>query len=155
MIRTEPFAIAPSATAAFLARQWLGRRWLFWALPAVAALLAGLADVRYVVVALMIVFIAWPMALSFVWFGDALAPEAVRASHPHAVEFDEHGISVEYIEREGFATPAAEHVAWTDVRTVEHGKSYVCFGLHSGHRILVPAGAIAAQQWRQVAEWRR
>ena len=155
MIRTAEFSIAPSATATLLARRWLGRRWLFFALPVGAALLAAAVDWRFALVALMMVFIAWPMALSFVWFGEALDPAAVRASQPHALIFDERGIAVEYAVREGYATPAPELTEWGDIAAVEHGRERVCYTCRDGRCIVVPAALLDPRQWQQVEAWRR
>lgn len=150
MIVTEEFSIAPSATAALLARQWLGRRWPFMVLPAAAALVAGMADVRFLVVALMLVFLIWPMALCFVWFGRALDADAVQASRPHRVSFSPDGITVLYGERDGYPSPAARHVSRDEVVSVDDAGRYVVFRLAGGRQLPVPAAVLDASQWRQV-----
>lgn len=115
---------------------------------------AALVDWRFALVALMMVFVAWPMALSFVWFGEALDPAAVRASQPHVLSFDERGIGVEYTERKGYATPAPETAGWGDVVAAEHGGERVCYTCRDGRCLVVPAGMLEPQQWQQVESWR-
>lgn len=155
MIRTPEFSIAPSATAALLARQWLGRRWLFFVVPVAAALVAGAIDWRWFVVALMMLFIIWPMALFFVWCNHALAPAAVRSSQPHAVEFGPDGLRVEYTPREGYRELAAESIPWREIRGVEHSRHTVVYTCADGRTVVVPAKILSAEQWRAVAAWRR
>ena len=155
MIRTAEFSIAPSATATLLARRWLVRRWLFFALPVGVALLAAGVEWRFALVALMMVFVAWPMALSFVWFGEALDPAAVRASQPHVVSFDERGIGVEYAEREGYVTPPPELTGWGDILATEHDSMRVCYTCRDGRCIVVPSALLEPHQWQQVEAWRR
>lgn len=155
MIRTPEFSIAPSATAALLARRWLGRRWLFFLVPVMAALVSALSDWRWFVVALMMLFIIWPMALFFVWCNHALDPDAVRASQPHTVGFGTSGITLAYTPREEYPTIQPEIVPWHDIRHIEHTgrmEVFVCLG---GRRIMVPAAVLDAAQWREIdSMWR-
>ena len=155
MIRTEVFAIAPSATAAVLARRWLGRRWLFFILPVVACLIIGLTDWRWVLVALMTVFVLWPMALFFVWTDTALRPEAVRASQPHCLQFDESGFSIFYEQRDGYSNIPPEQYEWSKVTGCEDSGRYMTLGLRDGGFVRVPAGAVGAADWVQILRWCR
>lgn len=150
MITTREFAIAPSATAAHLARQWLWRRWPLFVLPVAALLVASTADVRFALVALMVVFVVWPMALAFVWFGRALAPDAVRASCPHCLEFSASGLRIIYGEREGYPTPPAESVEAADVKAVDDRGKTIAIVLAGGRSIIVPADVLDADDWRRV-----
>ena len=154
MIRTGDFAIAPSATAAFLARQWLERRWFLFALPTAVLLLWGMFDVRMAIEGLMLIFVVWPMALSAVWFGQALDAASVTASMLHCVEFDEAGMTIRYVPCEERATPAPEAISWERLMPAEHGKKTVTFRMKGSRRvIIVPASALPAEAWRQVMAW--
>lgn len=153
MIRTEVFAIAPSATAAMLAQRWLGRRWFLFILPA-GALVAGLADWRWLIVALVMVFVLWPMALFFVWIDAALRPEAVRSAQPHLVEFGPDGLRVVYEEREGYRTPPAEWHAWTAVAEVEECGKLLVHRMCDGRCVYVPLSCAEPGEWAQIRRWR-
>ena len=142
MIRTSEFTIAPSATAAQLAQQWLWKRWFLFVVPVVVLLVMGLWDLRWLIVAMMVIFILWPLALFFVWCTTALAPDAVSASRPHSVIFGERGMTIEYAPEEGFRPIAPEFIAWKDVREIEQGGKYLSIITVSGRRILVPSGLI-------------
>ena len=150
MISTDEFTVAPSATAARLARLWLWRRRFFLVLPVAALAIAGMADWRFLVVALMVVFIIWPMALGFVWMNAALAPDAVRASQPHRMEFTDDGIRTVYTPRDGYPPVAPQSVAWSDVKNITDDGRTVAIEMHDGRDISVPASLLTAAQWQQV-----
>lgn len=150
MIRSAQFSIAASTIAARMARQWIGRRWLFFAIPVAMLLLAGYADLRFAIVALMLIFILWPMALSFVWFGRALSPASVKAAQPHTVVFSEYGLAVEYAVRDGYFTPPTEHVAMNLIAGIEDCGRYIIIKLRDADPVIVPAYALAAEDWCRV-----
>lgn len=122
-------------------------------LPVAVALMAGVFDIRMFVVAFVLMLVIWQMALTFVWLGNALEPASVRASCPHAVEFDEDGFCIVYAEREGYPTPASECIEWRQVKLVEHEKDRVLYQTESGRLIVVPASVMDVAQWRCVNEW--
>lgn len=154
MISTDEFTVAPSATAARLARLWLWRRRFFLALPVAALAIAGMADWRFLVVALMVVFIIWPMALGFVWMNAALAPDAVRASQPHRMEFTADGIRTVYTPRDGYPPVAPQSVAWSDVKSITDDGRTVAIEMRDGRNISVPVSLLTAAQWQQVRAMR-
>lgn len=154
MISTDEFTVAPSATAARLARLWLWRRRFFLALPVAALAIAGMADWRFLVVALMVVFIIWPMALGFVWMNAALAPDAVRASQPHRMEFTDDGIRTVYTPRDGYPPVAPQSVVWSDVKSLSDDGRNVVIEMHDGRGISVPASLLTAAQWQEVRAMR-
>lgn len=150
MISTDEFTVAPSATAARLARLWLWRRRFFLALPVAVLALAGMADWRFLVVALIVVFIIWPMALGFVWMNAALAPDAVRASQPHRMEFTADGIRTVYTTRDGYPPVAPQSVEWSDVKSITDDGRNVTIEMRDGHSVCIPASVLSAAQWQEV-----
>ncbi|MDE6498240.1 MAG: hypothetical protein K2L21_06230 [Muribaculaceae bacterium] len=152
MIRTSEFAIAPSVTAARLAQQWLWKRWFLFVVPVAVLLVMGLWDLQWLIVAMMAIFILWPMALFFVWCTTALAPDAVRSSRPHSVVFDERGLVLEYREEEGFSRLNPEIIEWKDVREIEHDGGYMRFVTVAGRSILLPDAAIGKSDMASVVE---
>lgn len=151
-MQTREFSIAPSAIAGMLAGRWLGRRWFYFALPVAVAMAASLTDVRWFVVALMLLFIVWPMALFFVWTGEALRPEAVRAAVPHRIVFEESGFVIEYTADadSGRVPPDSERYEWKAVRSIVFGKPYVRLELCSGTFVAVPYDALTAEEWGRI-----
>ena len=60
-----------------LCSMFLTDNWLWMALPvAVCGVLAFFIDVRFVIVAMMVLFIILPMVLALLFFYDWLSPEA-------------------------------------------------------------------------------
>lgn len=113
-------------------------------------LVMGIFDLRWLIVAMMYVFILWPFALFFVWCNAALTPEAVKASRPRCIVFDENGMSVEYTMVDGYATPAGEVIGWQSVEEVEQGSKYLVFRCAAGAPVRVPIGSIDNQQVAEI-----
>lgn len=149
MIETTVFAIAPSATSRILAGRRLERRWWLFVLPVAAALVAALADIRWLFVALIMVFMIWPAALFFVWTGAAITVEAARASLPHSIRFDASGLHIAYIDGENYRTPAAEFVPWAAISgREERGRNMI---FYAGTRLIaVPLDALPPEQWQEI-----
>jgi len=154
LIRTPEFAIAPSVIAAILARQWLGRRWLFFVFPVLAALVAGLFDLRMFIVAFILLLLVWPMALSFVWFSHALEPEAVRSSLPHVLEFDEYGINIVCTASDEHSVPQPERILWPDITSATQGRGHIIYKCTGGRHVVVPVSSLDISEWQHIYGWR-
>lgn len=87
---TDPFRISPSAYAAAIMRQWLSIWWWAVAVLPVGAVIAALAtaDIRYLMLALVLTCLVIPPALLIVYYYYALDPRA-RINIPlHTISFD-------------------------------------------------------------------
>lgn len=85
---SAPFRISPSVyfryafadrTAAIVSATCIA------VIAALVAVSAMSGDLRFLLVALMVLFIGVPVAMSFVWFSIALSPEAARSTLLHTV----------------------------------------------------------------------
>lgn len=125
------------------------RRYGMWWLGSVAALAAAgvvagiFIDLRWIVVALMIVFILTPAVAAFLYFAHGLAPECVVNVVPHTVEFRAGELAVEtyrtvtVTDEEGNETETLEPAAvsiigYKDLGRYEVGFSSVIFTYGKG-----------------------
>lgn len=94
-ISTDIFNINAKAISHTLVTLY-GKKWFMPTfgvlLPMV--LLGAIFDLRWVIVALMILFIVLPMVLAFLFFYYGLDPVSVVNSPPHALEFGDNAITV-------------------------------------------------------------
>lgn len=89
---TEIYCLKPSAYVRQIMARWLGRYRLALLSPVATALVFGAtADVRFFFVALMLLFLIVPFALSHVYFSYALKPEAAACTGWQRLELDDDG----------------------------------------------------------------
>lgn len=76
---------------------FLADNWLWMVLPvAVCGILAIFIDVRFVIVALMVLFIILPMVLALLFFYYGLSPEARWSIMEKCVHIDEKAITLDF-----------------------------------------------------------
>ena len=76
---------------------FLADNWLWMALPvAVCGILAIFIDVRFVIVAMMVLFIILPMVLALLFFYYGLSPEARWSIMEKSVHIDENAITLDF-----------------------------------------------------------
>ena len=130
---------------------FLADNWLWMVLPiALCGILAIFIDVRFVIVALMVLFIVLPMILALLFFYYGLSPEARWSIMEKDVFIDQKGISLAFTDER-----MKKHaIGWDDVRYIIEkndvvmlmlqGKRYTCF--------MLPSSAVdpdVAQELRQ------
>lgn len=99
-METAVYRIAPSAYAGHVIRMWLRDNWWIGALPASASIIVGAAiDLRFLFVAVILVFLIAPLIMSTVYYYHALSPEASMSILPHRIIFGEKSLTIKY-ERE-------------------------------------------------------
>lgn len=92
LMTTEIYRLKPSVYVRQIMTRWLGRYWWALLLPIAVALVFGAtADVRFFLVALMLLFLIVPFALSNVYFSYALKPEAAACCGWQSLELDDDG----------------------------------------------------------------
>ena len=80
-----------------LCRMFLADNWLWMALPlAVCIILAIFIDVRFAIVAMMVLFIVLPMVLALLYFYYGLSPEARWSIMDKTVTINEDDITLEF-----------------------------------------------------------
>lgn len=130
---------------------FLADNWLWMAAPiAVCALLAVWIDVRFVIVALMVLFIVLPMILSLLYFYYGFSPEARWSIMEKQADIDPEGITLTFTDER-----MKKHaIRWDDVRYIIEKDDVVMLML-KGRRytcLMFPASVIdpdVAQALRQ------
>ena len=124
-----------------LCSMFLADNWLWMVLPvAVCGMLAIFIDVRFIIVALMILFVILPMLLALLYFYYGLSPEARWSIMEKTVTIDDSGISLVFADER-----MKKHVILRDdVRSIIEkddaliimlrGKRYTC--------LMLPASAV-------------
>ena len=120
---------------------FLADNWLWMVLPvAVCGMLAIFIDVRFIIVALMILFVILPMLLALLYFYYGLSPEARWSIMEKTATIDDSGISLVFADER-----MKKHVIpQDDVRSIIEkddaliimlrGKRYTC--------LMLPASAV-------------
>lgn len=120
---------------------FLADNWLWMVLPvAVCGMLAIFIDVRFIIVALMILFVILPMLLALLYFYYGLSPEARWSIMEKTATIDDSGITLVFADER-----MKKHVIpWDDVRSIIEkddaliimlrGKRYTC--------LMLPASAV-------------
>ena len=80
-----------------LCSMFLADNWLWMVLPvAVCGMLAIFIDVRFIIVALMILFVVLPMLLALLYFYYGLSPEARWSIMEKTATIDDSGITLDF-----------------------------------------------------------
>ncbi len=128
--------------------------WLWLVLPvALCAVLALWVDVRFVIVAMMVLFIILPMVLALLYFYYGLSPEARWSIMDKIVTLDDRGITLDFTDER-----MKKHVIrWDDVHSIIEKDDAVMLMLTGGRRftcLMLPASVVnpdVAQLLREFA----
>ena len=134
-----------------LCAMFLADNWLWMVAPvAICALLAVWIDVRFLIVALMVLFIVLPMILALLFFYYGLSPEARWSIMEKTTTIDLTGMTLSFLD-ERMKTHV---IGWDDVRDIIEKKDALLLML-KGRRytcLMLPASVInpdVAQALRQ------
>jgi hypothetical protein len=151
-MKIEKCTVTPGTYMRHLSLMFLADNWLWLCLPvAVCAVLAVWIDVRFVIVALMVLFVALPMVLALLYFYYGFSPEARWSIMEKDADVDERGITLTFTD-ERMKTHV---IAVDDVRDIIE-KDVVWMLMLKGNRyrcLMLPASAIdpdVAQCLRQL-----
>lgn len=116
--------------------------WLWLVLPvALCAILALWVDVRFVIVAMMVLFIILPMVLALLYFYYGLSPEARWSIMDKIVTLDDRGITLDFT-----GERMKKHVIrWDDVHSIIEKDDAVMLMLTGGRRftcLMLPASVV-------------
>jgi hypothetical protein len=116
--------------------------WLWLVLPvALCAILALWVDVRFVIVAMMVLFIILPMVLALLYFYYGLSPEARWSIMDKIVTLDNRGITLDFTDER-----MKKHVIrWDDVHSIIEKDDAVMLMLTGGRRftcLMLPASVV-------------
>ena len=131
---------------------FLADYWLWMAMPlAVCAILAIWIDVRFIIVAMMVLFIIMPMVLALLYFYYGFSPEARWSIMEKTVTLDENGITLDFTDER-----MKKHaIRWDDVHYIIEKDDAVMLMLNGGRRytcLMLPTSVVnpdVAQLLRQ------
>ena len=151
-MRIEGCSVTAGKYMRQLCTMFLADYWLWMVLPiAVCAVLAIWVDVRFVIVAMMILFIVLPMVLALLYFYYGLSPEARWSIMDKTVTIDDDSISLEFSDER----MKKDAIGWDDVRYIIEKDDVVMLML-KGRRytcLMLPASVVnpdVAQRLRQL-----
>lgn len=143
---TGPCSVSAGDYLRELVSLWLPRNWWMIVLPPLpfAALCAFTGDLRWAIVALMVIFIVLPMLLSLLYFWHMLAPELRLSLLPHRAEISAEGLRIVYSPVSEDHTPEPDFVPASDVSATLFRPRFVLYRLRrkSLAVVLVPYSAM-------------
>ena len=96
-MRTESCRVDAGRYMRHLSSMFVADNWLWMVLPvAVCGMLAVWIDVRFVVVALMVLSVVLPMLLALLYFYYGLSPEALWSIKDKTVTIDDNGLTLDF-----------------------------------------------------------
>ena len=124
-----------------LCLMFLADNWLWLVLPvAVCAMLAIWVDVRFAIVAMMVLFIVLPMVLALLYFYYGLSQEARWSIMDKSVTIDDEGITLTFTD----PRMKTHAIRWDDVRGIIEKDDVVMLML-GGRRyncLMLPASVV-------------
>lgn len=147
---TAPFRTTSSDYLKCLAALWLPRNIWWMALPLAGFITAGIAlsDVRFMIIALVILFIIAPMVMSFLYIYYMLTPEARRTVLTKTVEIDPgKRLTLTYqpeSDDDERPLPEPEVIEWSEIKSTVRAGRFLMYILNGpGLRfLLVPCSAL-------------
>ncbi len=160
---SPPFPVAPpsepfSIPSKVYFRHSFGRAKGRVTIAITGAIIAGLViaavlthDLRFLLVALMVLFIAVPMVMAMVYFGIILSPEAARTTLLHTVELCQDGsIKIEYIHDDGTGDDhycpripvPSETINSEEIQSFTISERFFVYRLKSGRLLIVPKNVV-------------
>lgn len=152
MVTSAIFRSDPRSYMRSLAFAWLSEHWAWFLIPFASVAVWCVYDVRAVYVGLILIYIIFLMALSFVWFNYAFSLQSQRAITHKTVTFTERGIDVRYVAlAEGVEPMTPQSVEWGDIRSVEQGSRRLILKLGDrlDDRLEIPYDAFENEVWTE------
>ena len=96
-MRVEDCRVSSGTYMRHLCALFLADNWLWLLLPvAICGILAIWVDVRFIIVAMMVLFIVLPMVLALLYFYYGLSPEARWSIMEKTVTIDDGGLTLDF-----------------------------------------------------------
>ena len=133
-----------------LAWSWVAARWWIIAAPLAAVAVWGYCDIRAVYVGLILLFIAFPMALTLVWFDYAFSPATRRSVMSKRLIAEERGLTIIYPDDDGETVIRPdEFMSWDKfINYADNGRSVILiFGTRLDERLEIPVDTFDADEW--------
>lgn len=121
---TEVFRTEAGTYMRIVLGRWLRQNYWWLVVPTLLCLaLAITVSAAFVFVALIVVFLLYPMSMMIVYFNYALSPEACAEVSAHRVEFTTDGLIIDYMSRPDVENERTEYEI---VKSVEIPYHQVC-----------------------------
>lgn len=134
-----------------LAWSWLAARWWIIVAPVAAVAVWACYDFRAVYVGLILLFIAFPMALTLVWFDYALSPATRRSVLTKRLMADEFGLTICYPDDDGeSAVRPDEFMPWDKFSDyTDNGKTFMLiYGSRLDEHLEIPIDVFDDDDWK-------
>lgn len=147
-IRTEPFRITPAAYLRVTAAGVFSRLLLWMALLlAACGAMAAFADVRWLLVGLIVLFLVFPFALFHIYFTRLLTPETRKCLALKRLEIAPvNYIRIIYISADEENSPAPlpeERIGWHDITRIYLSGKYLAVNISDlSQPLLIPISSI-------------
>lgn len=134
MVSTEIYKVGAPALATAIMKLWIRRNWWAMALgPALCLVTAATVDVKFVYIALMMVFVVLPPVMITVYFYHALSPEARMTVLPHRVVKEAGGLRIIYEGADEDTPPRVDDfIPWSRIRGRRIGGGMIQYRLNYG-----------------------
>ncbi len=150
IIETQPFKTSSGIYISAVFKQWLSRYWWAVVLPELlCVILAFTHNIAFAFVALMLLFIIYPIILSFIYFYYALTPRAVSSLFNRKITITQQGLHISYIQPEenndkNYKIPADETILWNEIKSANYSGRYCTLHLRNSSYcyIIIPFNSI-------------
>ena len=127
----QPHSIDSGTYAGILIRLYLKRMWWAYALPAVCFLLIGARDIRFLLLALIYVFLVTPMVMAFAFTFYGLVKESRYSILRHRIGFDMREIHVIYVDADDCKI-GEDKIGWEGVKLIHPTSKHLIVMLSAG-----------------------
>lgn len=145
---TEEFRTTPSEYLRHALKKRLLSAMTIAAIPLLASIIASLYDIRWLFVALIILFLLLPTAIMIIYLSELLTPEARQALAPKTVRFEiGKAISITDlpISEESTVQPP-KHIPWSELTGIAlTDRKLVITAPNLSYPLLIPLGAISSE----------
>ena len=146
-VETGSFCISGSHFCRMLALWHFGRLWWAYVLPVVVCAILSFVDIRFLLVALMAVFVIIPMVLFLVYVAYGMDPVNRYNVMKKTLAADGSGITLIIDEEYGMKNPVVK-MEWNAIksRRASSGCVVLCFNLSRSSFLAIPVEAFKDEQ---------
>ena len=132
MIKLKEFGISSGKWCYLLMREYFIVNWWLYCIPLVACIVAGFFDFRFILVALMLLFLLIPVALYFVYVTYGLLPENRYSIMKKYATIDEKGVELHVSEEHAKNNSRVIAISWGSIDKIKISRDFVLIFYKSG-----------------------
>ena len=143
-VQTDLFQVSAGRYMRRLCAMWFARNWWWFALPLVACAALTWVDVRWAIIALMLIFMVFPMILTLLYFNFAFAPVARLSVMEKSMMIDESGVRLSFTHER-----MNDHeIRWSEIAKVQLANDNILLILRQGRFsfFMIPLEALSTDQ---------